>query len=158
MLRMIRRTLFVLSLAVVPTLAGDATPPRVVAFQGGGALLGVTEDLKVDFDKPRPDGQPFNVRWQFKTDDADRVNVEGSPLIAGDVVYVADAKGTLHALNIADGSPKWRYSAGKDSGFAVTPLLVNGRVYAGDVLGIFHCVDAATGQQVWKVEIGRAHV
>lgn len=148
-----RRTSMLLSLAAGSLFAAEnAGSPKVAAFQGGGALLGVAEDLKVDFDKPRPDGQPFKVRWQVKTDDADRVGVEGSPLIAGDVVYVADARGTLHALNLADGSAKWRYSAGKDSGFAVTPLLVNGRIYAGDVLGFFHCVDAATGKEVWKVD------
>jgi outer membrane protein assembly factor BamB len=123
----------------------------VVAFQGGGALLGQAEDLGVDFEKARPDG-PFKVRWQVKTDEGDRVGVDSSPLIAGDVVFIADAKGTLHALNLVDGSARWRYTAGKDSGFAVTPLLVGGRVYAGDILGVFHCVDATNGQKVWTVD------
>jgi outer membrane protein assembly factor BamB len=154
MFRTIRRSILALSLAACAALAGEAPAPgpKVVAFQGGGALLGVAEDLKVDLDdKPHPTA-PFKVRWQVKTDDADRVNVEGSPLIAGDVVYLADERGTLHALNLADGKPKWRYSAGKDSGFATTPLFVDGRVYAGDMLGVFHCVDAATGKQVWTVD------
>ena len=134
------------ALSALP-LHGQNPPPTpaqasLPAFHGGGPLLGVAPAI------PAP---PYAVRWTFKTDE-DRAAVEGSPTIAGNVVYVADANGSLHAVNLADGKVKWTYKI--EEGFATSPLVHNGRVYLGDLAGVFHCVGAEDGKKVWTVDTG----
>src|SRR5215213_7711783 len=69
------------------------------AFHGGGQLRGEA--------KPPLAPGDLKLRWTYKAGD-ERAPIEGSAAIVGDTVYVADAKGTLHALGLADASVKWK--------------------------------------------------
>ncbi len=116
----------------------------IPAFQGGGPLRGVAEPIAPP---------PYTVRWQFKAEgDEKRASIENNPTIAGDTVYVPDSNGTLHALALADGKPKWAYKS--EGGFATTPLVLNNRIYLGDLDGLLHCVDAAKGTKIWTYDSG----
>ena len=51
------------------------------------------------------------------------------PAIAADVVYAADLKGVVHALNLADGKPRWTFNVPADPAVQ-TPGMVYGSVLA----------------------------
>lgn len=112
-------------------------------FQGLGGLVGVAEEV------PAP---PLKVRWKYKTSEEDRAGVLGSPVVAGERVYVADSKGVLHAIGLKSGKQEWAYST--PDGFETTPLVYDGKVYLGDLAGNFHCVTVADGKKVWVIDAG----
>lgn len=116
-----------------------AEAPR--GFQGGGPLLGQAEPVGAP---------PMKVRWTYKTSDEGRASVDAPPTIAGDVVYIADADGTLHAVDLKTGQARWRYKS--TEGFATSPLVYDGKVFLGDLAGIFHAVGVADGKKVWTVD------
>ncbi len=131
----------------VEGVVGDWT-----GFQGSGALRGQASGLA------RP---PLKLKWMYKTSDGERAGVMGSVAIVGSSVYVADDKGTLHALNLADGSVRWKYSsamsktadaAAARGEFLTSPLVVGERVFIGDNHGIFHAVSAKDGQRLWTFD------
>ena len=45
------------------------------------------------------------------------------------------ANGQLHAVNLADGKPKWKYQASSDGIGESSPAVANGLVYVGDLAG-----------------------
>ena len=51
------------------------------------------------------------------------------PAIAGGVVYVADLAGTIHAIDLKTGAPRWKLDLGTDP-----TVKAPGMVYAGPVL------------------------
>lgn len=114
---------------------------KVAGFQGGGALEGRSEAIHAP---------PYKVRWTYRTDEVDRAGVDSSPVIVGQTVYVADAKGNLHAIDLQSGKSRWVYKTG-DS-LATTPLVVDGRVFVGDMTGVFHAVSAEDGKKLWTVD------
>jgi len=136
-------TPLILLLTSTTVLAADT--PIIPAFQGGGPLHGVAPDAVP--------GPPYQLRWKINAGGEDpdkRASIENNPTIAGDVAYVADANGTLHALNLADGKARWTYKS--PGGFATTPLVLGNRIYLGDLDGLLHCVDAGTGTKIWTFD------
>lgn len=126
-----------------PTPRTPAAGADWPAFHGGGPLQGVAASIGPP---------PMRVRWTYRTDESDPAGIEGSAAIAGDVAYVADQKGRLHAVDLATGKRRWRYSAGR--GFSTTPLVLDGRVMLGDLAGIFHAVAIADGRKLWTFDCG----
>jgi outer membrane protein assembly factor BamB len=122
--------------------AGSATRPAdFAAFRDGGGLVGTASAL------PAP---PMKLRWTYQCGEGESAAVESAAVISGDVVYVADDRGTLHAIDLVTGKNKWKYTS--EGGFAVTPLVMDGRVYVGDLAGLFHCVSASDGKKVWTFD------
>ncbi|MBA4188789.1 MAG: hypothetical protein C0467_12390 [Planctomycetaceae bacterium] len=110
--------------AIWPVFRGDATMTGV-----GTAKL--------------PD--QLEERWTFKTGDA----IEGSPIIAGEVVYVASLDKHLYAIELATGKQKWKVKLGA---MKASPGMKGNRIYVGNLEGVFHCVNAADGKLLWKFE------
>lgn len=127
-------------LAAIPLPAAEL-PGDFAAYQGGGPLLGQASAF------PAP---PYKLRWTYRTDDADRVSIDAAPIISGQTAYVADAAGTLHAIDLATGKARWTYKT--ENGFATTPLVMDGRVMLGDLVGVFHAVAADSGKLIWKFD------
>jgi len=122
--------------------ATAANQPRLDgAFQGGGPLLGQAPPIAPP---------PYKLRWTYRTDDTERAGVDGAPVIVGQIVYVADSRGTVHAIDLATGKPRWKYKAA--DGFSTTPLVIDGKVLLGDLSGIFHAISAADGSKLWTVD------
>ncbi len=122
------------------TAAGPATKPSLIAaFRGGGGLIGEAEKIAPP---------PMKLRWTYQTgDDKQRTSIESAPTIAGGNVFIADDRGTLHAVDLKSGQMKWKYLS--EGGFDASPLVMDGRVYLGDLAGTFHCVSAVDGKKVW---------
>lgn len=79
------------------------------------------------------------------------------PLIMGDTLVIA--AGDLIAINLNDGSQKWRFklkaSVPNLKRSYAQPLLVDGVLYAVSKNSM-HAIDADTGTEKWKVKIGNA--
>lgn len=130
----------VIGLANAATRAESDWP----AFHRGGALTG---EAAASADPGPP---PLKTRWTYRTSDAGRAAILASVAIVGDAVYVADAGGVLHAVDLKTGKVRWKYET--ESSFETTPLVAGGRVFAGDQDGVFHAVDAGSGKKVWTVD------
>jgi outer membrane protein assembly factor BamB len=123
--------------ATVPATApaGDDWP----AFRGGGAISRIASDL------PAP---PMKLRWTYVANEKARAAIEGAPVIAGDSVYVADADGIVHAIDLATGKSRWTYEA-KDAAFETTPLIVGDKLFVGDLNGVMHAISTKDGSKLW---------
>jgi outer membrane protein assembly factor BamB len=76
-----------------------------------------------------------------------------APVIKDGVLYVGNLDGYLYAVNIADGSLKWRFKAGE--GITSTAWVEGGVVYFGSKDDHVYAIDAATGTKVhWKTKTG----
>jgi outer membrane protein assembly factor BamB len=125
--------------------AGPATRPSdFAAFRDGGGLDGVAAPL------PPP---PMTLRWTYHAgadEPQQHTAIESAAAISDGTVYVADDRGTLHAIDLASGKGKWKYTS--EGGFGTSPLVMGGRVYLGDLAGIVHCVGAADGKKLWTYD------
>ena len=129
-------------ICVICCAAGPVTKPgEIFAFRGGGGLSGVAEKIAAP---------PMKLRWTYQTDEQQHASVESAATITADTVYVADDRGTLHAIDLATGKNKWKYTS--DGGFDASPLVMDGRVYLGDLAGVFHCVSASDGKKIWTFD------
>src|SRR4051812_25682636 len=118
------------------TVSAQAPPSGWPQFRGSAALLGTTAATLPD---------TLTLRWTYDAGDA----IESSAAIADGVVYVGSQTGELHAVNLADGTAKWKYKASPDGIGESSPAISGGLVYIGDLSGTVHAVDRATGKATW---------
>lgn len=141
--RLFRRIVAVAAVAA-GLLASALTRPSVAAdpaddwplFRGDSRSTGVARTTLPD--------QPA-LLWKYEVP---KGSFEGTPVIAGGVVYIGDLDGTLYALELTTGQLKWKHTT--ESGFMASPAVRDGLVYLGDMDGQFRCVDAASGKLVWE--------
>ena len=83
---------------------------------------------------------------------------ESSPLVARDLVYVADWSGRVLALNARTGRTRWAYRAG--GAIKGSPTLAGNRLYIGSYDGHVYAIGARNGRLVWRASgqprLGRA--
>jgi outer membrane protein assembly factor BamB len=131
--------------------ATDRPPGDWPAFHGGGPLTGEAPAGALG-----AGGPAMKERWAYVTNEDDPSPIVASAAIKGDAVYVADADGTLHAVDLKTGKGRWKYEA--EIGFETTPLVVGSAklgfdvVLLGDMGGVFHAVDARSGAKLWTIE------
>jgi outer membrane protein assembly factor BamB len=128
----------IVALLAVAAATGSAQAPSSTwpQFRGSPALVGTTAATLPD---------TLTLRWTYDAGDA----IESSAAIADGVVYVGSQTGELHAINLADGTPKWKYKASPDGIGESSPAVSAGLVYIGDLSGTVHAIDAATGKAAW---------
>lgn len=95
-----------------------------------------------DFDGPAP----LAWRWVQPTN----VSVKGTPLVAGDTVYVAVGQ-RMFALDRETGNQKWKFPLIDpiDGNFLGNPIILGDTLVASGDNRKVYGVDAATGQQKW---------
>lgn len=95
---------------------------------------------------PAASPDPPTIRWQFKGE----ADMGQSPAVADDLVYVGDAAGILHVLDLASGTERWTYNAG--AAIRTTPAVdeKTKTAYLTSADGVFHAIDLATHRQRWK--------
>lgn len=81
--------------------------------------------------------------------------IYGSPLVAGDLVYVGGYNGKIYAINSASGALRWVYPREGSlkpivSGVVAAP----GKIYFGCSDGKVYALDAATGDKQWEFATG----
>ena len=81
----------------------------------------------------------------------------GSPVIAGDRIYVTgelDSMATLHCIDL-EGRPLWKAPFGEEwvksfPGSRSAPTVVGNLVYVGSGMGNLYCLDKEDGSMVWS--------
>lgn len=88
--------------------------------------------------------------WRFMTN----AEVARRPVLAGSVLYAANANDTLIAVDVRTGSLRWSQHRTPALGMEVAgysgPALYRGRVYMGFSDGTVTAFDAATGAERWQ--------
>jgi hypothetical protein len=127
---------------------------QVVSAQGDGWVRGY-------------EAQTGKKLWEFDTNPKDSVwprtrnEVISTPVIVGDVVYMANGQdpehgegvGHFYAIDatkrgdITESGRLWHYDKVRRS--ISTPAVADGLVYISDFSGYLHCLDAKTGQPYW---------
>jgi outer membrane protein assembly factor BamB len=95
------------------------------------------------------DGQTGEEKW--KSSLASPSWVTGSPIVAGEMVYIgsSDAR-RIFALETDTGEKVWEFNVG---GYAwASPALADGVIYAGSGNRRLYAIDAQTGQELWQFE------
>ncbi|MEM6331087.1 MAG: PQQ-binding-like beta-propeller repeat protein [Planctomycetota bacterium] len=82
--------------------------------------------------------------WQYKP--GGETAFEATPVVAGGVVYLGDADGTLHAVGLDTGKPVWKRTI-EDSGFTAGAAVAGGRLFVGDYNGVVRCFSLAGGDE-----------
>ena len=76
----------------------------------------------------------------------------GTPVVAGDKIYIGSDSGTLFALNRSTGEEVWTFRA--ESRLIASPSVVRQTVFVGDTDGLLYAVDALTGEVRWEFKTG----
>jgi outer membrane protein assembly factor BamB len=128
------------------TLRGTATPvlEREVVFAGFATGMIAAVDLKT--------GAPV---WEQRVmlpqgrSELDRmVDVDGSPLYSGNMVYAVSYQGRLKAIRASDGAVIWEIEASS----YLDPAEGYGQVYVVTDKDVIMAVDQQQGQIVWQQE------
>lgn len=96
------------------------------------------------------------VDWCFRfslTPDEDVRYVPGQNYLGGHVKRLGEWQGWLTALDVKDGSTRWRYRSEKPLVAAVTTT-GGGLVFTGEMTGDFLAFDAATGTEKYRFNTG----
>jgi outer membrane protein assembly factor BamB len=112
------------------------------------------------------------LRWKFATQGERRFTAPGihganprnetmpdpydvfhsSPTVVGDVVYFGSGDHHVYALNVSDGSLKWKFATGDV--VHASPAVVAGVVYIGSWDRNLYALNAATGAAIWRFQTG----
>lgn len=85
--------------------------------------------------------------WEYEVDGS---AFDATPVIAGGVVFVCDADGETHAIDLATGERKWLHET--DSGYLAAAAVQGDQVIVADFDGMVRCLNRQTGQQQWQYE------
>jgi len=77
-------------------------------------------------------------RWVF----AAGARIDSSPVIAGQRVFFASARGRIHAIDRDSGDETWSFDTG--SSIAASPAVATGRLVIGDLDGTLYCFTGGT--------------
>lgn len=128
----------------VLTLRGTGTPVFEDGVVYAGFANGMVAAVRAE------NGEPI---WQHRVmlpegrSELDRmVDVDGTPVLAGGVLYVAAYQGQLKALRASDGSLLWE----KDIPSHVDLAEGYGNIYVVDDDDVVHAIDRRTAEEVWS--------
>jgi len=129
-------------------LAGLAVVLLAAAAAGGVALTATGSRAHA----PASSGRARRG-WTYPT----AASVDGSPAVAGGVVYVGDDNGVMYAIDATTGSLRWKVpTAGPASSIVSRPAVVGGTVYIGSENNDVYALDASSGRVRWTRPTGGA--
>jgi len=137
--KVVLSSLFLTFYSVLPVHAlrsqAQFPPETWPQFRGSHQQIGVSVS-----------GVPRDLRvvWTYEAGES----IESSAAISNGVVYVGSQSGELAALNLSNGSVRWKYRATGPIGES-SPCVANGVVYIGDLNGTVHAVKASDGRALW---------
>lgn len=84
-----------------------------------------------------------------------RVPIYGTPVVSGDLVYIAGYNGRIYAYNTTNLASRWIYPRdGYLSSFVGSLIIDKGKLYIGCSDGWIYCLDAVTGDLVGAYQTG----
>ncbi|MEC9252050.1 MAG: outer membrane protein assembly factor BamB [Pseudomonadota bacterium] len=128
------------------TLRGTATPvlEREVVFAGFSTGMIAAVDLKTG----APVWEQRVMLPQGRSELERMVDVDGSPLYSGNMVYAVSYQGRLKAIRASDGAVVWEIEASS----YLDPAEGYGQVYVVTDKDVIMAVDQQQGQIVWQQE------
>ena len=132
-----------------PVLLARMNPPVAAQFapsDGWPQFRGNHQNTGVST-SPMP--ATFKLLWTYEAGES----IESSAAIFGGTVFVGSQKGELVALDLENGSVKWKYSTKEPIGES-SPCVGNGAVFIGDLSGVLHAVNINDGKGLWTYKTG----
>lgn len=128
------------------SLRGSASPVFSTDIVYAGFANGMVSAIKTD------NGEPL---WEHRVmlpegrSELDRmVDIDGSPLLEGALLYVVSYQGRLKALRRADGAPLWQQDMSSHLDLATG----YGHVYVVDDTDAVVAIDQQSAEEVWRQE------
>lgn len=87
-------------------------------------------------------GEIATVAWEHERD----LPEVSSPVVAGDLLFMADGRGAVSCLDARSGALHWRQEF--DEGFYASPVVADGRVYLMDRSGVMRIFAASAAYQL----------
>jgi outer membrane protein assembly factor BamB len=92
-------------------------------------------------------GEPHR-EWEAQTGDP----IQGSPVLAGDSLYLASLDKKVYAFQADNGKRRWTRETG--GAIYATPLIDGDSLYVGSTDGFLYALDAKNGRVRWKFDTG----
>jgi outer membrane protein assembly factor BamB len=93
-----------------------------------------------------------DLRWSYDAGGSNH-DLDVTPLIVGDVVYIFDATGQVHAVSRSSGAMIWTSTIDESSYFqSSVPAYGDGKLFVATFGGHLYAFDATTGERLWKVK------
>jgi outer membrane protein assembly factor BamB len=130
--------------------AANSSPaggPSVSLFQFGAERTGYLRDAAALPKQPR-------TVWKYATEMNGQPTIPGDPLVHQGTVFFGDNRGTLRAIDAADGNEKWVHDYGPHLVLAA-PAAVGDRLFVAS-RGDVKCVSCANGQIIWQREMPKS--
>jgi outer membrane protein assembly factor BamB len=149
-------TAAVASIGALSAAAAHADRPAAGTVEHAGsekAAAGITEwplFRGVPQATGRSDGEivpPLREVWKKTVPDG---SFQATAVIADGVVYVGDLDGRFYALSLADGEPRWTFTA--PVGFSAAAAVAGDKLWIGDLDGTVYALDAHRGELLWKFQ------
>ncbi len=119
-----------------------ASSPKV---DGQQVLAGMSDGFLVALQLE--DGQ---LRWERRIHSGAKfTDVDASPVIEGDAMFVPSYDGALYALRRTTGDILWRF----DAGGSKSALIENGKLYLPSSDGHVYALEISSGKQLWKFDL-----
>jgi len=130
----------IVALLALAYLSGLSAADGWHQFQKDSLNTGITSDAA-----PRSDPE---LVWSMQTG-----AIDVPPVIAGDLVYVYDANGTIRAFEKKGGDLVWRNETSPWMIQSSTPAYGDGQVFVAERNGDRYTFDAVTGDRLWKAHV-----
>jgi outer membrane protein assembly factor BamB len=118
----------------------------VPMYRGDAARTGVMPG-------PVPKQPPVEL-WRATLPGASASVAQSAPLVAGDLVVVAQPNGVVVAFDRTSGVQRWLWQPSRSLRLSAAPAIAGGLVFAGAQDGTFVALDLAIGTEVWRVNLG----
>ncbi len=91
--------------------------------------------------------ESLDVAWKYREEIGP---IEATPVVLDGIVYVGDVDGNFLALELDQGTLKWRQKF--ESGFISSAAVNEIAVYVGDYDGKIRALDKANGKTIWEFD------
>jgi outer membrane protein assembly factor BamB len=88
--------------------------------------------------------------WKSFTQQSEQMSdVDSTPVLDNDTIYVSGYDGALYAMKKQDGELLWKFEKG-----SITKVQPDGdRLFFSSDSGFIYCLDAKTGKEIWKKDL-----
>jgi len=110
-------------------------------FMGDARHTGIAATASTDIIKLKP-------VWRHRL----AAEISASPVVVGNLLYVAAENGNLYAFDLTTHKQVWLYRT--EGGIGSTPAFADGKLYVLSRDGYLAALDAATGKALWRFRTG----
>ncbi len=126
---------------IAAAVAMPATAQDWPMFMGDARHTGLVSATPTDIAKLKP-------VWRYRL----AAEVSASPVVVGNLLYIAAENGNLYAFDLTTHKQVWLYRA--EGGIGSTPAVADGRLYILSRDGYLTALDAASGKALWRFKTG----